>query len=119
MKKIFILSALLALSACVTTGPEPVVTQADRDALFPLLNFREQCIAVVRNQPLQSVDPAKDCECVHRAQADILPPWIVRRTVDWQSGVNRSPYTAAEQARMERDVPASTIAAYRSCGVIP
>lgn len=119
MKKIFLFAALLALSACVTTGPDPVVTQAERDNVHAQLNFREQCLAVVKNQPLQSVDPAKDCDCVHRGVADTMPAWYIRRMVDYDSGKNRTTLSVGEVRRVETELSAITIAAYRSCGVIP
>lgn len=108
-------AAALTLGGCVTTG-EPTVTQAERDFLHKGLNFRDQCMAVAKNQPIEFVDPAAECECVHRRQADTLPAWIVRRTVDAETGVNRTPFTQAEMARFEREVPATTIAAYKFCG---
>lgn len=118
MKKYFIFSAALLLSACVTTGPEPVVTQAERDAAYKQLDFREQCVAVVKRQPIQSVDPAADCECVHRKVADLMPAWIVRKNTNFEAGTDRTPYTVAEQRRMETEIPQITLAAYRSCGVV-
>lgn len=121
MRKVnaFYILCALALSACEAIGPAPVVTQAERDAIHAQLNFRDQCLAVVKNQPLQSVDPQKDCDCVHRASADIMPAWIVRKIVDYDAGKDRTPYTAAQTARFEREMPATAIAAYRQCGVIP
>jgi hypothetical protein len=111
--------AVLALGACETLGPAPTVTQAERDEIHKGLNFRDQCLAVIKNQPIQSVDPAKDCECVHRAVADLMPAWYVRRTIDYDRRVNLNALTASEMRRFETEISATAISAYRSGGVVP
>jgi hypothetical protein len=119
MRNIFISSlAAFALTGCVTIGPEPVVTKAEREEIYTAFNDTSSCRSrILAKFPVYGEESlSRDCECIRREFADQMAPWMIRMMIDANRGKD-TPQTPAMEARVENEIRRLVPAAYRSCGV--